>query len=132
MSGVARKVVFAPNLIGGALIDSDCAGVLEMWRDGFLLPVVSRELLRCYLRLLDTLGVPPRLLTQWTLWFTSPSNSLFVEAPSPGPPEGDLLSRAAAGHAEFIIQHTNFSLKAVHVPLISAKDFLSRFRRQGT
>ena len=129
MSGpAARKVVFAPDLLGGAFIDPEAQLVLQKWRDGLLLPVVSRELLRHYLKLLDALGLPSRLLKQWTLWLTSPETSLFLEEPLPATASTvDLLLRtASAAPAEFIICNaTPPNLPAARKPqFISAAAFL--------
>lgn len=74
----APRVVLAPNLLGGCFHDSDQFRVLELWRDGRLQPVVNRQLLIRYLRLLSRLGVPPDLLRRWTRWFTAPEKSFYL------------------------------------------------------
>lgn len=128
MSGsAAPRVVFAPDLIGGALFHPECQLVLERWRDGALLPVVSRELLHRYLKLLDALGLPPRLLKKWALWLTSPERSLFIEeTPALGIGTTDLVFQtASAGAAEVIIYNEIKGANSATVPLmISAKEFL--------
>lgn len=130
MSGVAaRKVVFAPDLIGGALVDPECARALEMWRDGVVMPVVSRELLRSYLRLLDRLGVTPRVLARWTLWFTSPGTAVFLEEeaePAGNRPE---LRARTAGKAELVIYRETAPESRSDPTVLSAKEFLAKFGR---
>lgn len=78
-----RKVVFAPDVIGGAFVDLHCRRVLENWRDGQLMPVTNRELLAEQLRILRRLGLSTELLKRWAYWLASPEKNIFMENPLP-------------------------------------------------
>lgn len=75
----APRVILTPCLVGSSLIDPPCLRILEQWRDGGLVPVVSPGLLRRYLSLLSGLGLPRHHLRRWAWWFTSPEKSCYVD-----------------------------------------------------
>jgi hypothetical protein len=72
------RVVLTPDVVGRALLDVDHAGVLRLWRDARIRPVLNRPLLLRYLRLLRQLGLGDRLLRHWTWWFTGSSKVEFL------------------------------------------------------
>ena len=51
-----RKVVLGPDLFVAALFDARARETLSLWRDGTILPVITRELLVLYLRTLRQAG----------------------------------------------------------------------------
>jgi hypothetical protein len=73
----ATKVVFAPDLIGAALVDSDARKVFNLWRDGALTVVTNRELVALHLRCLKNLGLSPTLLSRWALWLSDSTRAVF-------------------------------------------------------
>lgn len=75
----ARKVVFAPDILVSALYDPRARDILNRWRDGQILPVVTRDLLLIYLRALGKAGLTPELIRKWSLWLTSPGRSLYID-----------------------------------------------------
>ena len=131
MSGAPeRRIVLTPSVLGAAFIDEDCSRILTAWRDKAVVPVVSRQLLRRYLKLLSKAGVHARLLNQWGLWFTSPATSIF--AGDVEDTEGSLtvcVRTAVAGAATMII--TGGAAKGLEsaepIELVSAKAFGKRF-----
>ena len=99
------SVVFTPDLVGAALVDSFCGEVLEQWRDGQLLPVVNRSLLMSYFRLLRGLGGTEVLIRRWGWWFTSRDHALFQPGETSTAVNGmrQCEELARAGQAEWII-----------------------------
>jgi hypothetical protein len=76
-----RKVVLAPDIFVAALYDSRARAILHQWRDGEIVPVVTRELLLLYLRTLSQAGLNPDLIRKWSLWLTV--KSLYLENSAP-------------------------------------------------
>ena len=74
-----RRVVLAPDLLIAALFVAKARAVLNEWRDGRIRPVLNRELLFVYLRLLREIGLNEKLLQDWTAWFTNPEKVFFVD-----------------------------------------------------
>ncbi|HEX7862372.1 MAG TPA: hypothetical protein VF773_18690 [Verrucomicrobiae bacterium] len=74
-----RKVVFAPDVLVAALFDPRARHLVNEWRDGQIVPVVTRELLVLYLRTLAGAGLTPELLHKWSLWLTTPGKAIFIE-----------------------------------------------------
>jgi len=101
--GSEALIVLAPDVLARELVDTGCAGVLELWRDGRVRLVVTRALLEAYLRRLDGLGVPEPLLRRWALWFTAPEKVLYIEGGSPDGDEAACLEAARLGKAEAIV-----------------------------
>lgn len=81
----SADVVLAPDVLGKSFFDAACRRVLELWRDGGIRPVVTRDLLRAYAQLLETLGIPPPVIRQWALWFTSAEASRYIDWTAPNP-----------------------------------------------
>jgi hypothetical protein len=77
--------VFAPDLIGGALVDPRARAVLERWRDGEFKVVINDELLLIQLRTLRELGLSGELIKRWSYWFTDERTSVHVEAKGANP-----------------------------------------------
>ena len=71
------KVIFAPDLIGAAFVDSNARKIVELWRDGALKIVTNRELIALHLRCLKNLGLSPALLSRWALWLSDSSKAVF-------------------------------------------------------
>ena len=74
-----KKVVFAPDILVAALFDARARQIVNQWRDGEIMPVVTRELLVLYLRALAKAGLSPDLLHKWSLWLTTPGKAVFLE-----------------------------------------------------
>lgn len=74
-----RKVVLAPDIFVAALYDARARAILHQWRDGEILPVVTRELLLLYLRTFSQAGLTSDLIRKWSLWLTAPAKSLYLE-----------------------------------------------------
>lgn len=112
-----------------------------MWRDGHIRPVVTRSLLKRYLKILDNLGVPKPYLDWWVLWLTAPEKSLYLETDRilKGEVPELCLEAARAGSCIWIISKWNRWLEkpgenTEDVPRwIGPTDFLSNFkeRRHG-
>jgi len=77
---VRPRVVLGPDVILAALFDAKARAILNEWRDGRIEPVLNRELLFIYLRLLRDVGINEKLLKHWTAWFTNPEKVLFLDA----------------------------------------------------
>jgi hypothetical protein len=75
-----RIVVFAPDLVLAALFDPTARQVLEAWRDGRIKPVIDRELLLAYLKMLRKAGLTSELLRHWAAWFTNKEASIYIES----------------------------------------------------
>jgi hypothetical protein len=88
VNGLVHKAVIAPDLLAGAFFDPICRRVLTQWRNGLLKPVLNRELLIAYLKILHKLGLRPEDIQRWTAWFTSNSKVVYL---------GDLIAQAASG-----------------------------------
>jgi hypothetical protein len=78
-----RRVVLAPDVLVCAFYDSRAREILNQWRDGLVLPVVTRELLLLYVRTLNQAGLTPELIRKWSLWLTTPGKSLYLETTAP-------------------------------------------------
>ena len=74
-----RKVVLGPDILVAALFDARARQIVNRWRDGEIMPVVTRELLVAYLRALARAGLSPDLLQKWSLWLTTPGKVFFLE-----------------------------------------------------
>jgi hypothetical protein len=73
-----RPVIFSPDLLAASLFDLNCRKVILRWREGSVTPVLNRELLILYLRLLGQAGVSAELLKAWTCWLTSPEWTRYL------------------------------------------------------
>jgi|SRR5687767_11275522 len=78
-----RRVVLAPDLLLCALYDARARAILNEWRDGLILPIITRELLLLYIRTLNQAGLTQELIRKWSLWFTTPGKSLYLENAEP-------------------------------------------------
>ena len=58
--------------------DQECLRLLRRWRDGEVIPVISRELLRDYVRHLNKIGCPDEILKWWIIWLTHPRRSWYL------------------------------------------------------
>ena len=74
-----RKVVLAPDVLIAALYDPRARDILNQWRDGQIVPVVTRELLVLYLRTFNQAGLPPDLIRKWSLWLTTTPRIIYLE-----------------------------------------------------
>ena len=96
------RVVITPDGLGRAIVDRQAALVLPAWRDGLVLPVVTRAMLLQYLRLLHRLGLAERQVRWWGWWLGSPVKALILTDESPPPSPGteaqwwDLARRSGA------------------------------------
>jgi len=99
------RVVLAPDVIGKGFFNADCREVLESWRDGAIVPVVTRDLLLRYVKLLRGLRIPDAQIRTWILWLTAEGKSLHLpDTTTPGRScEEVLLEAANAGGAAPIV-----------------------------
>jgi hypothetical protein len=74
-----RRVVFAPDVLIASLYDAEARTMLHQWRDGAIVPVVTRDLLLLYLRTFRQVGLGPELVRKWSLWFTGPDKAVYRE-----------------------------------------------------
>ena len=129
------SVVLAPEVLAKSLHDPHCQKVFELWRDGIIRVVVTRELLVTYLGLLKALGVPDEVLRRWAVWFTAETKStvLLDSAPGRGGLSNSLEDAAVLGKAEAILYEMvptsgapSDSTGRDEVPRRTVKDFLAR------
>jgi predicted nucleic acid-binding protein len=66
------------SVVLSSMTDPDSRKLLLHWRDGKIRPVVSRELLKYYLRQLEKAGCSTALMRWWSLWFTNSERSLYL------------------------------------------------------
>ncbi|MGZ8938575.1 MAG: hypothetical protein ACXW32_05120 [Limisphaerales bacterium] len=105
-----RKVVLAPDIFVAALYDARARAILHQWRDGEILPVVTRDLLLLYLRTFSQAGLTSDLIRKWSLWFTAPAKSLYLENFAPHQSTGlKLCCEVAAGTSALLISLSNES-----------------------
>ena len=76
---VPRKVVLAPDILIASLYDAEARAILYQWRDGNVVPVVTRDLLLLYLRTLRQAGLGPELVRKWSLWLTAADKVIYRE-----------------------------------------------------
>ncbi len=72
-----QRLVLAPDVLARSFNDDSCRAVLELWRDGKVQLVVTRELLAIYLKTLKRLGIPDEHLRCWIVWFTLSEHTRF-------------------------------------------------------
>jgi hypothetical protein len=72
-------VVLSPDLFAASFFDPNCRKVIMLWRDGAIIPLVNRELLVVYLRILNKFGLPPHQMKVWTKWFTSAAHAEYFQ-----------------------------------------------------
>jgi len=65
------RIVLGPDVLAKSFLAPSCRRILELWRDGAVRLVVSRELLAVYLRVLRGLGLGDDDLRRWALWFSA-------------------------------------------------------------
>ena len=133
MMPAPKRMVFAPDVIGGSFFDPDCAHAFQMWRDGVIQPVLNRPLLMRYLKLLRALDLPPLLIRRWAWWFTAPDRIVWIDSDSA--PELTVrelcVALAKLGSADCILMRADESKHGVspmgsEAPWISAKAFLNQ------
>ena len=99
-----RRVVLAPDVLVCALYDPRAREILNEWRDGLILPIVTRELLLLYVRTLNQAGLNTDLIRKWSLWLTTPGKSLYLENAAPLQKSGlDLCDEIAQLHQASVL-----------------------------
>ena len=91
-----RKVVLGPDVLIAAFYDARARAILNQWRDGEILPIVTRDLLMLYVRTLNAAGLNAELIRQWSLWLTAPGKTLYLENAAPNLTHGLTLCREIA------------------------------------
>jgi hypothetical protein len=91
-----RKVVFAPDVLIASLYDAEARALLHGWRDGAIVPVVTRDLLLLYLRTFRQAGLGPELVRKWSLWLTAAGKALYREDSQANNATGLALCREVA------------------------------------
>lgn len=74
-------VVLAPDVIIRSFVANECREVLVCWRDGLIMPAVTRELLVYYMKVLRGIGLPDSQLRRWAIWFTAREKTRFMAQP---------------------------------------------------
>ena len=98
-----RRVVLAPDVLVCALYDPRARAILNEWRDGLILPIVTRELLLLYIRTLNQAGLTQELIRKWSLWLTTPGKSFYLEDAAPSQKSGLELCDAIARQNDAIV-----------------------------
>ncbi len=78
-----QEEILALDLLLHGFHDPACKSVLELWRDGAIRLVVTKDLLSLYLRALRGLGLTEVILRRWVIWFTARGKCLFLRDASP-------------------------------------------------
>ena len=73
-----RSFILDFSVVLSRMTDPDCRELLLHWRDGKIRPVVSRGLLKYYLRQLEDIGCSTALMRWWSLWLTNSERSLYL------------------------------------------------------
>ena len=129
-----EKIILHPDVIGLSFFDPVCLEVLKHWRDGKILPVVSRDLLQNYFKLLHSLGIPQFLIRRWGWCFTAIEKSLYLKQDTFMYTElSDLYSYLAIhNRVRFIIAvrfgvhpEKEVELKKHNISLITPSEYLS-------
>lgn len=76
-----RIVVLAPDVVVKSFVAVECRDVLNRWRDGAIMPAVTRELLVYYLQVLRGVGLPDGQLRRWATWFTAREKARYIAQP---------------------------------------------------
>jgi hypothetical protein len=102
------RIVIQPDALGELILNASAHPILHAWRDGQLQPVICRELLLRYFRLLNRLGIPPRTVRWWGWWLGSPEKVLIVHDPEPMLPLDELCNvLAAANQATAVLRRAS-------------------------
>lgn len=93
------RLILGPDVLARAFTDDACRRMLFEWRDGRILPVVTRPLLRYYLRVLRGLGLSDRQLRRWVMWFTADSKVVHATTTEDETPPGMSAHMASTSKA---------------------------------
>lgn len=134
MSPPPQRLVFAPDFLAASFLEPDAAEVLNRWRDGVVQPVVNRQLLLRYMKILHRLDLPPHLIRRWGWWFTAPNRAIWIDLDFPANLTGRQLccKIAGAGLAECILSRSPEPLMNGSQPgqpgavCISPRDYLKK------
>jgi hypothetical protein len=108
-----RRVVFTPALVLAALFNPKARAQLNQWRDRAVIPVLNRELLLAYLRLLKQAGIKQEQIRQWTLWFTSPERAIYLSELVTGSENStEICNMIAQAQGAVVIQAEGYSSDA--------------------
>jgi hypothetical protein len=106
----SRRVVFTPALVLAALFDPEARAHLNQWRDRAIIPVLNRELLLAYLRLLKQAGLEQEQIRHWTLWFTSPERAVYLsELVTGSENSAEICNIIAQAESAVVIQTEGYS-----------------------
>ena len=102
---IPKRVVLGPDVIAKGFVNTTCLRILESWRDGKVRPVVTRELLVLYLKILRSMKLPDSQLRTWTIWFTAKDKSIFISEPASHEMKWNevLIDAAQRGDAEVVV-----------------------------
>lgn len=93
------RVVWTPDVLARAFFEEPAAAALRAWRDGRIQPVIHRDLLGRYFRVLRQLGLPEVLLRRWGWWFAAPTRARLDAIPfDPGLTLAEVCDRLAGRH----------------------------------
>jgi hypothetical protein len=100
-------VVIAPDVVGNSFFVPECKAVLDLWRDGGITPIVTRDLLVRYVKVLRGLRIPDSLIRTWILWLTAEGKSLHLPDVVTGgkTTQQALLEAARSGGATSIVSN---------------------------
>ena len=97
------RVVFTPEFLARGLSDPACIHVLHAWRDGAIQPIVSRELVVEYARVLGLLGLDAQLVRRWLWWFGSAERAVFDRLFESGEEQVAQKCTTLAEHADAVV-----------------------------
>jgi uncharacterized protein len=132
------RVVLDTNIIISSLWPGPPRRVVNLWRDGEFLAVVSEPILQEYVDVLRRFPSVPENIEDFVALFTDPMRTILavprirlrvVEA---DPSDDKFLECAVAGHAEFIVsgdKHLKSLQRYRHIPILSPADFLDNRSR---
>ena len=128
-----RMVVIAPDVIMKSFVIEECRETLNCWRDGAMVPAVTRELLVYYMRALRGVGLPDGQLRRWATWFTAGEKANFM--PQLGTDQACLrailMDAAVRGGATCILfAGPVFESPASPVPWVGVAEFLQNNQGQ--
>ena len=128
------RVVIDTNIIISSLWPGTPRRVVNFWRDGEILALVSEPLLEEYVEVLGRFPVSPADVQEFLTLFTDPMRSIFVvprirlHVVKADPSDDKFLKCAIAGHADAIVsgdRHLKSLIRFRRIPIQSPAEFMA-------